>query len=121
MPGGHGTGDKPLPLQSAEDLWWTIIGWPVLGGFFMSAPLGAYGDIWFRLGIALLFGGFSGTLAVITTIPLLLELQRRGEWVPPGTSKRPRSVAIVLTILFNVVGMALVFFTTFIVGLFINE
>jgi hypothetical protein len=30
-------------------------------------------------------------------------------------------VAIVLTILFNVVGMALVFFTTFIVGLFINE
>jgi hypothetical protein len=112
MPGGHGTGDKPLRLQSAGDLWVPIIFLPVFGGMLLSAPLldiATLGREWTRVAMALLTGGFVGALAVVTATPRLLALHRRGGWVPSGTARHPVRVATVLAALLMAAGVAVMF------------
>jgi hypothetical protein len=112
MPGGHGTGDKPLPHQSVKELWEPMIFLPTFGGMLVSAPLldiATHGQEWTRVVMALLAGGFVGTLAVVTATPRLLELHRRGGWVPPGTARHPVRVAAALATLLMAAGGGVTF------------
>jgi hypothetical protein len=85
---------------TATDLWAMIIGPAVFGGLALYGPL--WGDFWFTLGgIA-----FLGLWAFAINRPFLRELARRGEWVPPGTVRRPVLAAIALTALLAAVVVA---------------
>jgi hypothetical protein len=59
-------------------------------------------------GVGLILGSlaFLGVWATAVSRPLLMELARRGEWVPPGTARRPVLVALAIPVLILAAGGA---------------
>ena len=95
--------EKPLHLQSVSDLWVTIIIFPVFLGtlfgtfFVVDVPEGKQ---WQWLCTLVLFGAFFGFLGTAGIRSRLSELTRRGQWVPPGATRRPALVGVVLGLFF---------------------
>jgi hypothetical protein len=102
--------EKPLHLQSASDLWGTIIGFPLMGGILLAAILVASAkNAWEGFWVVLLVGAFLFPWSFLGIPERLLELARRGEWVPRSTVRHPRLVGATLTVLGMVVPVAIVF------------
>jgi hypothetical protein len=59
-----------------------------------------------RVGLLLASLAFLGIWATAVSRPLLKELARRGEWVPPGTARQPVLVALAIPVLIHAVGGA---------------
>ena len=57
-----------------------------------------------RVGLILGSLAFFGIWATAVSRPLLKELARRGEWVPPGTARHPLLVALAIPVLIHAVG-----------------
>ena len=79
MPGGHGTGEKPLHLQSGTDLWLGALGPPVymcglLVATFLGTPRDPTWGVW--LGRAIVVG-FVAWYVWLGSRPRLRELRRR--------------------------------------------
>jgi hypothetical protein len=83
-------------------LWLAIAFFSVVAGMTLCAPLlGTFpeGKEWHRFGALFTLGGFFGAIATAVGVSHLLELLRRGAWVPPGTARHPVLVAISLVVL----------------------
>jgi hypothetical protein len=83
-------------------LWPWIIVPPFFAVVGVGLPLTSTptdGDEWGKVGLILGSLAFLGIWATAISRPLLKELARRGEWVPPGTARYPVLVALALPVL----------------------
>jgi hypothetical protein len=92
MPTG---GPMIRPGDTEWSLWFGMAFEPFFGGLFIAVTFaGRSADpawkLWAgRAVIALFFWGFGSATAFV----MFRELRRRGKWVPPGLTRRPRLAA----------------------------
>jgi hypothetical protein len=96
--------------EDERGLWWALIVAPLFFGVVAVAlPLTSTpveGDEGGKAGFILGSLAFLGIWATAVSRPLLKELARRGEWVPPGTARCPVLVALAIPVLIHAVGGA---------------
>ncbi len=100
---------EPLLNENERGLWWALsIAPPFFAVVGIALPLtstsvdGPGG----RVGLILGSLAFLGIWTTAVSRPLLKELTRRGEWVPPGTARYPVLVALAVSVVILAVGGA---------------
>jgi len=86
MPGGSGIREAPV-----YGVWFSA-GWPAsFGGIFvgMVFALRADGPAWEVWAGRAVVTVFFWLVAFVSAAEAFLELRRRGEWIPPGATRRP--------------------------------
>jgi formate hydrogenlyase subunit 3/multisubunit Na+/H+ antiporter MnhD subunit len=95
----------PAPHLNQDErgrLWAFIVVPPFFGVVGIGLPLTSTsvdGDEWGKVGLILGSLAFLGIWVTAISKPLLKELARRGEWVPPGTTRYPVLVALAIPVL----------------------
>jgi cytochrome c biogenesis protein CcdA len=92
MPGGSG------PRQdTVYGIWFSIVWTPSFGGIFLGAifALRAEGPAWEVWAARAIVALFWWLVAFVSAAFNFRELRRRGEWLPPGATRRPWLTAAV--------------------------